>query len=185
MKLLRPIHHDLPNFNLVPWRERQRRTRWRRIMQFFAALGALLSVGLLALLAQQLVTHADLQALLSEVEQQQQPDLGAHNNALQHAHALYQQQRALDQLRLQLAELTSTMPTDAMLTEVVLDANTLTLIGTAQHIQTITALQKILQRKTQTRVVLEHVEVVETSAAHLFRIRIPIDADVNHEEGAS
>ncbi|MGA1562963.1 MAG: hypothetical protein ACO376_08250, partial [Gammaproteobacteria bacterium] len=103
MKLLRPIHRDLPNINLVPWRERQRRTRWRRGLQLFSALGILLSAGMLVLLVQQLAAHSDLKALLSEVEQQQRPELGDYTQTQQQALALYQQQQQLDQLRQHLA----------------------------------------------------------------------------------
>ena len=187
MKLLRPVHRDLPNFNLVPWRERQRRTRWRRSIQLFTVLGAVLSVSMFTLLTQQLATHSDLKALLAEVNQQQRPDTAAHGNTLRRAQTLYQQQRALDQLRQHLAELSSAMPVDAVLTGVSLDANVLILNGTGQHIQAITSLQRILQSKTQARVVLEQLETTEKSAVHLFRIRIPIDTDTDtdHYGGTS
>jgi Tfp pilus assembly protein PilN len=185
MKLLRPIHRDLPSFNLVPWRERQRRTRWRRATQLFAALGAVLSLGMFVLLTQQLAAQSDLNALLAEVNQQQKPNVAAYATTLQRAQALYQNQYPLDQLRQQLAELSSAMPTDAVLTEVSMDHNALVLHGMAQHIQAITALQNLLQNNTKTRVVLEQVEAIPTSTAHRFRIHIPLDQDANSGEGAS
>lgn len=176
MRVLRPIHRDLPQINLVPWRERQRRTRWRRSMQALAAVGAVLAAGMLFLFIQQLAMQADLQALLDEVEQQEVPDVQNHGALLQRAHALYQQQHALTQLRLQLAALSNAMPANISLTEIALDADALILHGRAHHIQAITDLQKRLQAQTQARVVLEQVEAESTTASHSFRIRIPLMA---------
>ena len=185
MKLTRPTHTDLPNFNLVPWRERQRRTRWRRGMQLLAALGAILSLGMLVMLTQQLSAHSDLEVLLVEVKQQQRPNTQNYDATLQQAHALYRQQQAIDQLRLQLAELSINMPADALLTEITLGANRLTLSGTAQRIQTISEVQKLLQSKTAMRVVLEEVETLETLIEHRFRIGTPLHEMIRSIEDAS
>ncbi len=160
MASARPAHRDLPNLNLVPWRERQRRARLQRGLRILAAIGAAFSIVLMLVLGQQLAERARLANLLSEVaaERTQTSAASAHAVLLLQAQTLYAQQQPIDSLRQYLAALSREMPNDVELTQIRLDHDILQLQGRALHMEAITELQQRLRIQNAGFVVLEQIQ---------------------------